>query len=112
MPAGGRKPCGHRSHGSDKSEQPHLVGELGAWVAFVDAGQHVPHVARPARQTEEAGAGLQTLGDLDRRRFPNVHERFDQLEETVRFQGLEFRTERVEGRRIASVAIVPVPDSV
>ena len=25
--------------------------------------------------------------------------------ETVRFQGLEFRTERVEGRRIASVAI-------
>ena len=28
--------------------------------------------------------------------------------ETVRFQGLEFRTERVEGRRIASVAIVPV----
>ena len=29
--------------------------------------------------------------------------------ETVRFQGLEFRTERVDGRRIASVAIVPVP---
>jgi CBS domain containing-hemolysin-like protein len=29
--------------------------------------------------------------------------------ETVRFQGLEFRTERVEGRRIASVSIVPVP---
>ena len=28
--------------------------------------------------------------------------------ETVRFQGLEFRTERVEGRRIASVSIVPV----
>jgi CBS domain containing-hemolysin-like protein len=28
--------------------------------------------------------------------------------ETVRFQGLEFRTERVEGRRIASVVIVPV----
>ena len=31
--------------------------------------------------------------------------------ETVRFQGLEFRTERVEGRRIASVAIVPVADA-
>ena len=31
--------------------------------------------------------------------------------ETVRFQGLEFRTERVEGRRIASVAIVPVPEA-
>jgi putative hemolysin len=31
--------------------------------------------------------------------------------ETVRLQGLEFRTERVEGRRIASVAIVPVPES-
>ena len=30
--------------------------------------------------------------------------------ETVRFQGLEFRTERVEGRRIASVAIVPIPE--
>jgi CBS domain containing-hemolysin-like protein len=30
--------------------------------------------------------------------------------ECVRFQGLEFRTERVEGRRIVSVAIVPVPD--
>ncbi|MBM3675747.1 MAG: HlyC/CorC family transporter [Actinobacteria bacterium] len=28
--------------------------------------------------------------------------------EAVRFQGLEFRTERVEGKRIASVAIVPV----
>ena len=28
--------------------------------------------------------------------------------ETVRFQGLEFRTERVEGRRIASVVILPV----
>ena len=28
--------------------------------------------------------------------------------ETVRFQGLEFRTERVDGRRIASVSIVPV----
>ncbi len=28
--------------------------------------------------------------------------------ETVRFQGLEFRTERVEGRRIVLVAIVPV----
>lgn len=28
--------------------------------------------------------------------------------ETVRFQGLEFRTERVEGRRIVSVMIVPV----
>jgi putative hemolysin len=32
--------------------------------------------------------------------------------ETVKFQGLEFRTERVEGRRIASVAIVPVPHPV
>lgn len=30
--------------------------------------------------------------------------------ESVKFQGLEFRTERVEGRRIVSVAIVPVPD--
>jgi CBS domain containing-hemolysin-like protein len=30
--------------------------------------------------------------------------------ETVKFQGLEFRTERVEGRRIASVAIMPVHD--
>jgi CBS domain containing-hemolysin-like protein len=30
--------------------------------------------------------------------------------ETVRCQGLEFRAEEVEGRRIASVAIVPVPD--
>ncbi len=29
--------------------------------------------------------------------------------ETVRFQGLEFRTERVDGRRIASVSIIPVP---
>jgi CBS domain containing-hemolysin-like protein len=28
--------------------------------------------------------------------------------ETVRFQGLEFRTEQVEGRRIVLVAIVPV----
>ncbi len=28
--------------------------------------------------------------------------------ETVRFQGLEFRTERVEGRRIVSVVIMPV----
>ncbi len=28
--------------------------------------------------------------------------------ETVRLQGLEFRTERVQGRRIVSVAIVPV----
>ena len=31
--------------------------------------------------------------------------------ESVRFQGLEFRTERVDGRRITSVAIVPVPDA-
>jgi putative hemolysin len=31
--------------------------------------------------------------------------------ETVRFQGLEFRTERVDGRRITSVAIVPVEES-
>ncbi len=31
--------------------------------------------------------------------------------ETVRFQGLEFRTERVEGRRIAQVAIVPVTEA-
>ena len=30
--------------------------------------------------------------------------------ETVRFQGLEFRTERVDGRRITSVAITPVED--
>jgi CBS domain containing-hemolysin-like protein len=30
--------------------------------------------------------------------------------ETVRFQGLEFRAERVEGRRIALVAIVPVDE--
>ncbi len=29
--------------------------------------------------------------------------------ETVRFQGLEFRTEQVEGRRIVLVAIMPVP---
>jgi CBS domain containing-hemolysin-like protein len=29
--------------------------------------------------------------------------------ESVTFQGLEFRTERVDGRRITSVAIVPVP---
>ena len=29
--------------------------------------------------------------------------------ETVRFQGLEFRAERVDGRRIASVVITPVP---
>ncbi|MEP6623340.1 MAG: hemolysin family protein [Acidimicrobiia bacterium] len=32
-----------------------------------------------------------------------------ETDETVRFQGLEFRTERVDGRRIASVSIVPVP---
>jgi putative hemolysin len=31
--------------------------------------------------------------------------------ECVRFQGLEFRTERVQGRRIVSVHIKPVPDS-
>ncbi len=31
--------------------------------------------------------------------------------ECVRFQGLEFRTERVQGRRIVSVHIRPVPDS-
>jgi CBS domain containing-hemolysin-like protein len=31
--------------------------------------------------------------------------------ETVRCQGLEFRTERVEGRRIAMIAIVPVAGS-
>jgi putative hemolysin len=30
--------------------------------------------------------------------------------ETVRFQGLEFRAERVQGRRIVSVQIVPVDD--
>jgi putative hemolysin len=30
--------------------------------------------------------------------------------ETVRFLGLEFRTERVEGRRIVSIAIVPYED--
>ena len=30
--------------------------------------------------------------------------------ETVRFQGLEFRTERVDGRRITSVAIMPVDE--
>ena len=30
--------------------------------------------------------------------------------ETVRFQGLEFRTERVDGRRITSVVIMPVDD--
>jgi putative hemolysin len=30
--------------------------------------------------------------------------------ESVRFQGLEFRTEKVEGRRIASVAIMPAPN--
>ncbi len=30
--------------------------------------------------------------------------------ETVRFQGLEFRTERVEGHRIASVVITPLAD--
>jgi len=30
--------------------------------------------------------------------------------ESVRFQGLEFRTERVDGRRITSVVIVPVPE--
>ena len=30
--------------------------------------------------------------------------------ETVRFQGLEFRTERVDGRRITSVAIRPVEE--
>jgi CBS domain containing-hemolysin-like protein len=30
--------------------------------------------------------------------------------ESVRFQGLEFRTERVDGRRITSVTIVPVDD--
>ena len=30
--------------------------------------------------------------------------------ESVRFQGLEFRTERVDGRRITSVAIVPAPE--
>ena len=32
-----------------------------------------------------------------------------ETDETVRFQGLEFRTERVDGRRIASVSIVPTP---
>jgi CBS domain containing-hemolysin-like protein len=31
--------------------------------------------------------------------------------ESVRFQGLEFRTERVQGRRIVSVHIRPTPDS-
>ena len=31
--------------------------------------------------------------------------------ETVRCQGLEFHTERVEGRRIAMIAIRPVPDA-
>jgi CBS domain containing-hemolysin-like protein len=31
--------------------------------------------------------------------------------ETVKFQGLEFRTEQVKGRRIVSVAIVPVTDN-
>ena len=31
--------------------------------------------------------------------------------ETVRFQGLEFRTERVQGRRIASVRIVRIDDA-
>ncbi len=31
-----------------------------------------------------------------------------EADETVRFQGLEFRTERVDGRRIALVSIVPV----
>ncbi len=31
--------------------------------------------------------------------------------ETVRFQGLEFRTERVQGRRIVSVQITPVEDA-
>ena len=31
--------------------------------------------------------------------------------ECVRFQGLEFRTERVKGRRIVSVHIKPIPDS-
>jgi CBS domain containing-hemolysin-like protein len=31
--------------------------------------------------------------------------------ECVRFQGLEFRTERVKGRRIVSVHIRPKPDS-
>ena len=31
--------------------------------------------------------------------------------ECVRFQGLEFRTERVKGRRILSVHIKPIPDS-
>jgi putative hemolysin len=31
--------------------------------------------------------------------------------ECVRFQGLEFRTERVQGRRIVSVHIKPIPDS-
>lgn len=30
--------------------------------------------------------------------------------ETVRFQGLEFRTERVEGRRIVSIVILPVDE--
>jgi CBS domain containing-hemolysin-like protein len=30
--------------------------------------------------------------------------------ETVRFQGLEFRTERVDGRRITSVVIIPVEE--
>ena len=28
----------------------------------------------------------------------------------MRFQGLEFRTERVDGRRITSVTITPVDD--
>ena len=32
-----------------------------------------------------------------------------EADETVRFQGLEFRTERVDGRRIVLVSIVPVP---